>query len=173
MEKNIIKFRTVKKTDIQQVLEIYNFHIKNGLANFEEKTINYESFLNLSKNILKAKLPFIICELEKEIIGFAFLNHFREKSGYRYTYENSIYMDKNYLNKGYGNLLLKRLILDAKKNDKIKSIIAVIGSKNSKGSIRIHEKNGFNTIGTLKKVGYKKKQWLNSIYMQKIFNEKN
>lgn len=173
MEKNIIKFRTVKKTDIQQVLEIYNFHIKNGLANFEEKTINYESFLNLSKNILKAKLPFIICELEKEIIGFAFLNHFREKSGYRYTYENSIYMDKNYLNKGYGNLLLKRLILDAKKNDKIKSIIAVIGSKNSKGSRRIHEKNGFNTIGTLKKVGYKKKQWLNSIYMQKIFNEKN
>ena len=173
MLKNDIKFRTIKKTDIKRVLEIYNFHIKNGLANFEEKTINYKSFLNLSKKILKLKLPFIICELKKEIIGFAFLNHFREKSGYKYTYENSIYMDNNYLNKGFGNLLLKKLILDAKKNDKIKSIIAVISNKNSKGSLKIHKKNGFNTIGTLKKVGYKKKQWLDSIYMQKIFNEKN
>ena len=42
-----------------------------------------------------------------------------------------------------------------------------------KASIKIHEKNGFKLIGTLKKVGFKKNQWLDSIYMQKIINEKN
>ena len=63
--------------------------------------------------------------------------------------------------------------LKSSKNTQINNIIAVIGGNKTEASIRIHQKNGFNMIGTLKKVGFKKNQWLDSIYMQKILNEKN
>ena len=54
-----------------------------------------------------------------------------------------------------------------------KNIIAVIGSHDSEASIKIHKKNGFEMIGTIKKVGYKQGKWLDTIYMQRILNEKN
>ena len=166
-------FRTIKTKDSKRVLEIYNYYINNDLSNFEEKPLSYNNFINLKKKILNLNLPFIVCEKNKYLVGFAFLNNFRNKSGYKYSFENSIYVDHKYLGQNIGYNLLKKLVNNASKKSNIKTIIAVIEEKNSKASIIIHEKNGFKRIGTLKKVGFKKKQWLNIILMQKIFNEKN
>ena len=168
-----LTFRTLVIDDVHRILEIYNFHIKNGLANFEEEPLKYRVFLNFTKNILKSNLPFIVCEENKCILGFAYLSKFRNKSGYRYTFEDTVYVDDKYIGKGIGSLLLNHLIKKSSQNSQIKNIIAVIGGNKTEASIRIHQKNGFDMIGVLKKVGFKKNQWLNSIYMQKILNEKN
>ena len=167
------KYRFFKKPDIDQVLEIYNFHIENSLSNFEEKPLSKDDFYQLSSKILDYNLPYIVCEDEEKIIGFTYLNRFRNKSGYKFSFENSIYLKNDHIGKGIGNKLLEFLIKEAKKNKKIKTIIAVIGSENSIPSIKIHKRNGFKLIGTLKKIGFKKNKWLNAIYMQKILNEKN
>ena len=170
---NSLIFRTVEIDDVYHILKIYNFHIKNGLANFEEKPLKYKVFLNFTKDILKSNLPFIVCEENKSILGFAYLNTFRNKSGYRYTVEDTVYVDDKYIGKGIGSLLLNHLIIESSKNSQVKNIIAVIGGNKTEASIKIHQKNGFYMIGILKNVGFKKNQWLNSIYMQKILNEKN
>ena len=169
---NQLIFRKIKKEEIGEVLDIYNYHIENGLANFEENTLNIDIFIKLYEEILDLNLPFLVCEEDKKIIGFAFLNKFRNKSGYKYTYENSIYMHKDAIGRGIGSKLLKELIVESSATN-IKTIIAVIGGKNSQASVNIHKKNGFNMIGTLQKVGFKKNQWLDIIYMQIILNEKN
>ena len=168
-----LTFRALKTSDITSVLEIYNFHINFGFANFDEKPFLYNDFFDLCQNIINAKLPFIVCSIDKKIVGFAYLNNFRNKSGYRYSFENSIYVDNEFTKKGIGSNLLEELIKVSSENSKIKNIIAVIGGKDSEASIRIHKKNGFVIIGTLKKIGFKKKEWLDAIYMQKILNEKN
>jgi len=43
----------------------------------------------------------------------------------------------------------------------------VIGGKNNFASIKIHKNNGFQYVGTIKKAGFKKNKWIDSIYMQK------
>ena len=169
---NQLTFRALKTSDIETVLEIYNFHINTGLSNFEEKPFLYNDFFDLCQNIINANLPFIVSIYNKKIIGFSYLNNFRNKSGYRYTFENSIYVNSDYIGKGIGSKLLEELIKTSSKNSKIKNIIAVIGGKNPESSIQIHKKSGFVIIGTLKNIGFKKKQWLDAIYMQKILNEK-
>ena len=165
MKKTNIRY--IKNRDISSVLKIYNFHIENSLGNFEEKKPTIKQFLKLLNKIISNNLPFIVFEVNNKIIGFAFLNEYRSKSGYRFTYENSIYVDPIYMNKGIGTKLLKNLIEFSKKNKKIKNIIAVIGDSKNYNSIKIHEKNGFKKIGVLKKVGFKKNKWLDSVYMQK------
>ena len=167
-----LTFRTLKTSDIKNVLEIYNFHINYGFATFEEKPFLYSDFFDLCQNIINANLPFIVSIYNKKIIGFSYLNNFRSKSGYRYTFENSIYVNSDYIGKGIGSKLLEELIKTSSKDSKIKNIIAVIGGKNPESSIQIHKKNGFVIIGTLKNIGFKKKEWLDAIYMQKILNEK-
>ena len=163
---NILIFRDFNFDDLEDILRIYNFHIVNGLANFEERPLSNEDFLKFCKLIINLKLPFIVCEKNLKIIGFAFLNNFRNKSGYRFTFEDSIYLDNEMIGKGIGNQLLKELIVSSKKQENIKSIIAVIGGNNINASIKVHKKNGFKMIGTLKNVGFKKDQWVDSIYMQ-------
>ena len=123
------------------------------------------------KNILNLKLPFLVSEIDNKIIGFAYLNKFREKSGYRYSYEDSIYIDNNFIGMGIGNMLLKELIKFSEINKNIKTIIAVIGNYKSEPSINIHKKNGFNIVGKLDKIGFKNNQWLDAIFMQKILDD--
>ena len=170
---NSIIFRSFAEDDIPEVLGIYNYYVNNGLENFEERALSSINFLKLYKNIIHNKLPFIICENSNQIVGFAYLNNFRKKSGYRFSFEDTIYIDKKFSGKGIGTKLLSTLIESSKKNTNVKTIIAVIGGNKPNASIEIHKKNGFNMVGVLKKVGFKKNQWLDTVYMQKIINEKN
>ena len=170
---NTLIYRNFESADKEKVLKIYNFHIINGLANFEENPIDFNEFEIIYNKILSLRLPFIVCEKNKNIIGFAYLNTFRNKSGYRFSFENTIYIDEKHTGLGIGSELLKRLIFNASEKDHIKTIVAVIGGNNPEPSIKIHKKNGFSMIGTLKKIGFKKNTWLDVIYMQKVLNEKN
>jgi phosphinothricin acetyltransferase len=59
-------------------------------------------------------------------------------------------------------------MLNVSKNNKnIKLIIAVIGSIDSKGSLKLHEKLGFKKTGILKKIGFKNNKWIDAIFLQK------
>ena len=164
-----MKVKTNKFTDneISKALKIYNYFIENSFSNFEERKLSKKTFNLLLAKIKKNKLPFILAILNHEVIGLAFVNKFREKSGYRYSYEHSIYVDPNFINSGYGNKILKELIKICRKIEKIRNLIAVIGGKNNLASVKIHKKNGFSYIGTIKNAGFKKNKWIDSIYMQK------
>ncbi len=129
-----VKKNNFTENEISKALKIYNYFIENSFSNFEEKKLSKLKFNLLLKKIKKNKLPFILAIEENEVIGLAFVNKFREKSGYRFSYEHSIYVD---------------------------------GGKNNFASIKIHKNNGFQYIGTIKKAGFKKNKWVDSIYMQK------
>ena len=162
-----VKKNNFTKNEISKSLKIYNYFIEHSLSNFEEKKLSNTKFNFLLREIKKNKLPFILAIEDNDVIGLAFVNKFREKSGYRFSYEHSIYVDPAFINNGYGNKILKELIKICKKITKIKNLIAVIGGKNNFASIKIHKKNGFDYIGTIKKAGFKKNKWVDSIYMQK------
>ena len=162
-----VKKNNFTENEISKALKIYNYFIENSFSNFEEKKLSKSTFNLLLSRIKKNKLPFILAILNKEVIGLAFVNKFREKSGYRFSYEHSIYVDPDFLNNGYGNKILKELIKICRKIETIKNLIAVIGGANNFASIEIHKKNGFSYVGAIKKAGYKKNKWIDSIYMQK------
>ena len=162
-----VKKNNFTENEISKALKIYNYFIENSFSNFEEKKLSKSKFDFLLKKLKKNKLPFILAIEENEVIGLAFVNKFREKSGYRFSYEHSIYVDPKFINMGYGSKILRELVKISKKIKKIKNLIAVIGGKDNLASVKIHKKNGFEYIGTIKKAGFKKNKWIDSIYMQK------
>lgn len=162
-----IKINHILKGHLNEAHNIYNYYIDNSYSNFEEKTISFKKFYSNYKSIISNKLPFLVALDKDKVIGIAYLNYFREKSGYRFAYENTIYIHNEYIKKGVGYKLLNELINVSKKNKTIKKIVAVIAGIDSKGSVRIHEKLGFKKSGILKKIGFKKDQWIDAILMQK------
>tara|TARA_B100001175_G_scaffold158117_1_gene133923 strand:- start:253 stop:753 length:501 start_codon:yes stop_codon:yes gene_type:complete len=162
-----LRIEAISENQLRDAHRIYNYYITNSYSNFEEKKISFKEFYKNYKNIIKKKLPYLVALYDEKVVGIAYLNKFREKSGYRFAFENTIYIHKDHINRGIGSKLLKKLINVSKKNKNIKLIIAVIGSIDSKGSIKIHQNIGFKKIGILKKVGFKKNKWIDSIFLQK------
>ncbi|MFL2543062.1 MAG: N-acetyltransferase family protein, partial [Alphaproteobacteria bacterium] len=162
-----LRIETISKKNLKSAHKIYNYYITNSYANFEEKKITFKDFHKNYENIMNKKLPYLVALYDEKVVGIAYLNHFREKSGYRFTFENTIYIHNLYIRQGIGFKLLKALIDISKKNKKIKLLVAVIGSIDSQSSIKIHQKLGFRKVGKLTKVGFKKNKWIDSIFLQK------
>jgi len=162
-----LRIEKISEKDLRPAHKIYNYYITNSYANFEEKKITFKNFYKNYKNIIDKKLPYLVALYDEKVVGIAYLNQFREKSGYRFAFENTIYVHNNYIKQGIGSKLLKALINLSKKNNNIKLIVAVISSIDSQSSIKIHQKLGFKKAGILKKVGFKKNKWIDSIFLQK------
>ena len=113
-----VKTKKFTEKEISKALKIYNYFIENSFSNFEEKKLSKSIFNSKLTKIKKNKLPFILGILDKEVISLAFVNNFREKSGYRFSFEHSIYVHPNFINNGYGNKMLQELIKECKKNKK-------------------------------------------------------
>ena len=163
-----LTIENISKKYLEDAHKIYNYYIINSYSNFEEKKLTFNAFHKNYNNIKKNKLPYLVALSEKKVVGLAYLNRFREKSGYRFAFENTIYVHEKYTKQGVGFRLLKELLYVSKKNKNIKLIIAVIGSIDSKGSLKLHEKFGFKKTGVLKKIGFKNNKWIDSIFLQKI-----
>jgi L-amino acid N-acyltransferase YncA len=147
--------------------KIYNYYIVNSYSNFEENKLTFNQFHNNYRNIINNNLPYLVAISEKKIVGLAYLNRFREKSGYRFAFENTIYVHNEHIRQRIGYKLLKELLYISKNNKNIKLIVAVIGSIDSKGSLKLHKKLGFKKRGILKKIGFKNDKWIDSIFLQK------
>jgi phosphinothricin acetyltransferase len=115
----------------------------------------------------KLKLPFIVAASDQgEILGFAYAAPWRQKSAFRTTVEDSIYLRPAATGKRIGTKLLEELLIQAKAAG-VKEVVAVISDSGAESSVRLHEQFGFTRQGHLGKVGYKFDRWLGTILMQK------
>ena len=160
--------RKVKPTDAQEICEIYNYYILNSVITFEESEVDPEEMRKRITEVTK-KYPWIVNEEEGKINGYAYAGRWKERSAYRYSVENTVYVHKDHSGKGIGRELLLRLISDLKDTG-IHSVIAGIALPND-ASIALHEKTGFIKCGILKEVGYKMGRWVDVGYWIKILNQ--
>ncbi len=149
----MIKLREATLEDIKDINDIYNTAVKNLNATMDIKTISLEEQKKWFKEHKENDLAVIVAETEDNIAGWASLSKWSHKEGYKYTLENSIYVENNYRGKGIGTKLLKQLILEAE-NTGYKNMIAQIAEGNEI-SVKQQKKYNFKKVGVLKKVGYK------------------
>ncbi|TFB22855.1 N-acetyltransferase family protein [Filobacillus milosensis] len=159
--------RQATDNDIKAILEIYNEAILKTTAVYDYKPFTYENRKEWFEAKQEAKLPIIVYEDSGEVVGFATYGPFRPRPAYQYTVEHSVYVKKKSSGKGIGATLLEEIIEYAK-NAKYKTMIGVIDAANE-GSIKLHEKLGFDHAGTIKNSGYKFNQWLDiAIYQLEL-----
>ena len=108
--------------------------------------------------------PVTVAEVDGQIVGWGALSPFHTRSAYRFTVENSVYVDHDCQRRGIGDAILKDLIARARAIGH-RTIIAGIDASQD-GSVAIHAKHGFVKAAHLKEVGYKFERWLDVVYMQ-------
>ncbi len=164
---SLLSLRQAEAKDMYQVCEIYNFYIKNSVVTFDEEVMVSAQWEDKLQYLNGLGLPFIVAETSNsEILGFAYVAPWRQKSAFKRTVEDSIYLRAAATGKRLGTKLLERLIEDSRAAG-VKEIVAVISDSGAESSIKLHEQFGFKTQGHLGKVGFKFGRWLGTVLMQK------
>ena len=162
--------RPATAADLEAVTAIYRHHVLHGLASFELEPPDANEIERRYTAIRELGLPYFVAELKGKVVGYAYAGVYRERPAYRYTVENSVYVDSECTGHGIGSALMPVLI-DACAAAGRRQIIAVIGDSANHASIKLHERFGFARIGTLPAVGYKFGRWVDSVLMQKEIGE--
>lgn len=108
--------------------------------------------------------PFLVCEMDHEIVAYAYAARWKVRQAYDFTVESSIYLKVGFEGKRIGSKLYPVLIEELKKL-KIHSVLGGISLPNE-ASIALHEKLGFKKAGVLKEVGFKFGRWIDVAYLE-------
>ena len=160
--------RKVKQSDSFEIAQIYNHYIKNTVITFEEQEVSQGDISNRIENVLSESLPWIVAEIDKNIVGYAYATKWKVRSAYRFSVESTVYINQNFIGNGIGSLLYKELLLQLK-NSGIHAVIGGIALPNP-SSIALHEKFGFEKVAQFKEVGIKFNKWIDVGYWQLQLN---
>lgn len=160
--------RPAVEADLAALQRIYAHHVLTGLASFEETPPDLPEMIRRWQAIAGAGLPYVVAVAPEggEIAGYAYAGPYRPRSAYRFSVEDSIYLDPRFLGLGLGRILLQRLIDDATALGK-RQMIAVIGDSANEASIGVHKALGFEMTGTFKAIGLKFGRWVDTVLMQR------
>jgi phosphinothricin acetyltransferase len=153
--------RAIEPKDLQKVCDIYNHYILTTNASFEVDPVAMEE-MQRRVNEVTSTHPWLVCEEDDDVVGFAYASKWKPRPAYRFTSEVTIYLDKDHLGKGIGKMLYQELFARLKVMG-IHSMIATIAIPNE-NSIQLHESFGFKQVGQFKEMGNKFGEWLDVGY---------
>ncbi|XTZ40392.1 N-acetyltransferase family protein [Salmonella enterica] len=159
-----MKIRHAGKDDCAQIAVIYNHAVVNTAAIWNDQTVDVDNRIGWFEARLALGYPVLVSEEDGVVTGYASFGDWRAFDGFRHTVEHSVYVHPAHQGKGIGQLLLSRLIEEARSIGK-HVMVAGIESQNH-ASIHLHEKLGFITTAQMPQVGTKFGRWLDLTFMQ-------
>ena len=152
------------------MLEIYAPFILNSGITQETEVPSLEDFQQRVISNL-AERPWLVCEINNQVAGYAYAGKHRDRKGYQWCTEPSVYISEKYFGFGIANALYTALFEILKLQGYVNAY-AVITLPNDR-SIAFHKKFGFDYLTTYKKIGYKLGQWHDVGWMQYEINPHN
>lgn len=155
---------------VPAIQRIYAWHVLHGSATFETEPPDVEEMQNRLSALLEKGGIWLVALEKNQVIGYCYLAPYRPRYAYRFTLEDSIYLDPECTGRGAGRALLTEAIRLAEARG-FRQIVAVIAGNSNQASIGLHRALGFRETGVLKAVGFKHGRWLDTHFMQRELGE--
>ncbi len=154
------------EADMEAVARIYAHYVERGLATFEEVPPTSEEMLARRAKALAVDAPYLVAEIDGEIVGYCYAAPYHARPAYRHTLEDSVYVAPGLGGRGVGGALLAALIARCEAGP-WRLMVAIIGDSGNSASIALHRRYGFEPVGTLRSVGFKLGRWVDTPIMQR------
>ena len=161
-----LEIRPAIAADLPFVTDIYADAVRLGTATFELVPPDLAEMTRRFQALMDGSFPYFVAVLEGRLVGYAYAGEYRSRPAYRFTVENSIYLQPVIHRRGIGRQLLQRLVAECGARG-YRQMIGVIGDSANAGSIGVHARCGFQMIGTHPNVGFKFGRWLDIVMMQR------
>ncbi|MCC8170495.1 MAG: N-acetyltransferase family protein [Parabacteroides sp.] len=147
------KIRKVTLHDAPAVAAIYNYYILNTVATFETVPVTAGAMQARICEIA-ARYPYFVYENEAgELLGYCYINTWKNKEAYRDTLETTFYVKPGHTGKEIGKKLMEALLASVR-DTSVHSLIACISLPND-ASIRLHARFGFEKAAHFREAGRK------------------
>jgi phosphinothricin acetyltransferase len=144
--------------------DIYNHYVLHSTCTYQEEPEPMEDRRRWFSHHGDKHPVIVAVAADDLVVGWGSLSAYHERSAYRRTVENSIYVHHEHHRRGIGSLLLRELIVHARNLDHRVIIAGIDGEQTA--SVALHTKFHFEKVGHLKQVGFKFGRWLDVIYME-------
>ena len=159
------RFRLAAPAAAAALLAVYAPYIETGVT-FETAVPSAEEFTRRVTEITR-DFPYILCEREGEIIGYAYAHPAFTRAAYRWDAEATVYLAPALRGERLGEELYRRLLAILPLQN-IRTVYALVTSPNPR-SERFHERMGFSRTAYLPETGYKRGQWWGVSWYEKRF----
>ena len=162
-----VRVRLATEQDMAAIQEIYAHYVLLTTASFEEEPPTVAEMTARWQRVASRGLPYLVATKGKRVVGYAYASPFRERSGYRYTIEDSVYVAEDFRGRDVGNELMTELIERCIALG-FRQMIAVIGDSTNASSLALHSRHGFFVVGALSSTCFKFGRWVDAVLMQRI-----
>ena len=155
--------RLATTADAAAIHQVYRPIVLDTHISFEQ---NAPTVSEIAARIDKtlAQHPWLVCEFDGLLAGYAYAGDFRARAAYQWTAETTVYVHSDFQRRGVSRALYSTLLAVLREQGYC-SAVGVIALPNE-GSIRAHEAMGFRQIGVFKNVGYKAGDWRDTGWWQ-------
>ena len=148
--------RLATPADAAALLAIYAPYITGTSLTFETEVPSEKAFAERISAYL-IHWPWLVYEVDGQIAGYAYGSRYRERAGYQWCVECSVYIHDGFHGKGIAKALYAALFRLLKMQGYF-NVYAVINLPNDP-SVRLHEACGFRWFASYENVGYKLGKW--------------
>ena len=167
---NRTAFRLVPLTDrhVAGMLRIFNHYVADGFAAYPEEAVSEPVIAGLLRQT--EGYPAVgVEEPTGKLLGFGFLRPYSPHSTFAETALITYFVDGSRTRQGIGTTVLRDLI-DRARGQGITKILAHVSSRNP-ASLAFHAKHGFVECGRFPKIGRKRGEPFDVVWMIKALTE--
>ena len=162
-----LQIRDAEPRDLPAIVEIQTHYAHHTVITFSEEPMSVQAWAASLEEKNAADHPFLIAEEAGVVVGFAYAGHWRRKSAYRHTVEDTVYLAPWTQGRGIGRRLLSELLDRCAAAGHHQVIAVLTDDESTAASYALHVKLGFTEVGRLADVGVKRGQTLSTVLMQR------
>lgn len=165
-----VRIRPTQESDVGTITAIYAEAVLTGTASYEIDAPDQSEMLRRWQ-ALDGFPHMVATSGGGDVLGYAYAGPYRARPAYRFTVEDSIYVEPAAQGMGIGGLLLRELVAASAARG-FRQMIAVIGGAGENlASVALHRSCGFREIGVIEGSGFKRGRWLDTLLMQLALGE--
>lgn len=160
---NNYKIRLITTADAEAARNIYAPYVLNTAISFEYQVPTVEEFTYKIEKIT-SQYPWLVCEVGGEIAGYAYGSTHRDRTGYQWSPEVTVYLSEKYHRRGIARVLYSALFEMLMMQGYFNAFAGVLVTNEK--SVEFHRAMGFEDIGLFKNIGFKLGEWHTNLWMQ-------
>ncbi|SEH17087.1 phosphinothricin acetyltransferase [Natronorubrum sediminis] len=163
------RIRIARPADANDVRDIYAPFCESSPVTFEETPPTEAEMAERIESTLET-YPWLVCELEEDVVGYAYASRLRKRRAYQWTVELSVYVDESTRRTGVGRALYESLFAVLERQG-VCDAYAVTTVPNPETE-RFHERLDFDRVVDFPAMGYIEDEWYDVAWWRRQLTEK-